>query len=478
MDLAGTLIRMTARAFYETRHILVIDALFIHSVLNAEDLALLLGMQQKDVRKLCGRLREDRLISVYGTPLILLSKQTPRLTLISIRHHRTEMREGQTRPREYYYVPLYPVIDAIKYRVSRLTSSIKAQYTPNQERKEFICQRCSAEWTQLEVLSSVGPDGFECLRCNNTLSTVDEVEGAGADRSGHEKNSKLMAQLDSILKLLIQIDSTDIPPNDFDTAWEHKVDVIRNQNTNPTRVAVAVNKKGSSTVKGVNKTDASALEVSLSSSAEKNAEEQAQKEARKAALEKQNALPVWHTHSTVSTSATNLPTVKVEANGTATSTDATAEDTKVGIKDEEEEKKDPQDDMDDTIATYYAEMAREKQLAAAESSDDDDDEDDEEFEDVSATPDGGTQSDTGSVAAGGTAPGTPTVNGNGTGSSLKRELDSESGTSGPNTNAGTPITPVDEDGPAAKKVKLETEPEVKKEEDAGSDEDEEEFEDV
>lgn len=39
MDLAGTLIRMTARAFYETRHILVIDALFIHSVYALPPLA-------------------------------------------------------------------------------------------------------------------------------------------------------------------------------------------------------------------------------------------------------------------------------------------------------------------------------------------------------------------------------------------------------------------------------------------------------
>lgn len=32
MDLANTLIRTVARTFYETRHILVIDALFMHSV--------------------------------------------------------------------------------------------------------------------------------------------------------------------------------------------------------------------------------------------------------------------------------------------------------------------------------------------------------------------------------------------------------------------------------------------------------------
>lgn len=31
MDLAKTLIRTVARAFYETKHILVIDALMVHS---------------------------------------------------------------------------------------------------------------------------------------------------------------------------------------------------------------------------------------------------------------------------------------------------------------------------------------------------------------------------------------------------------------------------------------------------------------
>lgn len=36
--------------------------------LHAEDLAFLMGMQQKDLRKLCAKLREDRLIGVYVTP--------------------------------------------------------------------------------------------------------------------------------------------------------------------------------------------------------------------------------------------------------------------------------------------------------------------------------------------------------------------------------------------------------------------------
>lgn len=65
MDLAETLIRTVVRGFYETKHVLVIDALMVHSALVNEDLARLLGMQQKDLRKLCGKLKEDRLLAVY-----------------------------------------------------------------------------------------------------------------------------------------------------------------------------------------------------------------------------------------------------------------------------------------------------------------------------------------------------------------------------------------------------------------------------
>ncbi|EDN10892.1 transcription factor spTFIIE alpha subunit [Histoplasma capsulatum] len=441
MDLASSLIRTVVRAFYETRHILVIDALFIHSVLHPEDLAHLLGMQQKDLRKLCARLREDRLIAVHSRP---------------------EIRDGQTRPvnREYYYIPLYPVVDAIKYRVSRLTSIIKAQYTPTAERKEYVCTRCGAEWTQLEVLSRIGPDGFECHRCGATLERADEVEGGtGADRTGHEKNSKLMAQLDKMLKLLKQIDSVDVPENDFETAWEHKVDVIRNQYTNPTRPGVAYTSNRQAAVRGISKTDASSLEISLTSSAEKSAAEQAEETARKAALEKQNALPVWHTHSTVKTEPGNLP-VKHEPNGI---TDVFA------IKSEVKEEQKPDiDALDDKVAAYYAEMAREKEREAKDdvsSVEESSDEEEDEFEDVGVAPG---VSEIPAVAEGNNTPKFP----NG---SLKREMESDSGSSAPQTGAATPDTTA-EDGPPAKRVKFE--PQVKREAVSDEDEDDEEFEDV
>ncbi|RAH50082.1 putative transcription factor TFIIE complex alpha subunit [Aspergillus brunneoviolaceus CBS 621.78] len=470
MDLANTLIRSVVRAFYETRHILVVDALFIHSVLHAEDLAFLLGMQQKDLRKLCAKLREDRLISVST---------------------RAEIRDGSTRPvnREYYYIPLHPVVDAIKYKVSKLTSTIKAQYTPSEERKEYVCLRCGAEWTELDVLSLYSEEGFECQNCGAILERTEDVKGTeGIDRTGHEKNSKLMNQLDPMLKLLKQIDSVEVPPNDFDTAWDHKVDVVRNQQTNPTRASVVVpSKNHPESVRGNTKTDATALEISLTSSEEKSAAEQAAEAARKAAVEKQNALPVWHTHSTVSTAAgSNLPLVKTETD------DA---DIKPIIKDEDEDRKPDVDGLDDKVAAYYAEMEREKALQAqqdASSDDDEDDEDDEfdeEFEDVG----GVSASETTSAAS-------PAVAGGGAGSlgptsapkptttitttitttttaqttaGIKRELETDSSfASATQTSVASPAT--DGGGPAAKKVKVE--PDIKKEE--SDEDDDEEFEDV
>jgi transcription initiation factor TFIIE subunit alpha len=388
--------------------------------------------------------------------------------------------------RDYYYIPLHPVIDAIKYRVSRLTSIVRAQYTPSEDRAEYVCRRCGAEWTELDVLSLVSEEGFECQQCGNILERTEDVRGEeGVDRTGHEKNSRLMAQLDNMLKLLRQIDATEIPPNDFDTAWDHKIDIKRNQQTHPSRPAIAAPSRQQA-VRGNMKTDASAIEVSLTSSAEKSKAEQAAEAARKAALEKQNALPVWHTHSTVSTAHGTIHTsnIKLESNT----------DIKPEIKEEEEQKTELDATAD--IAAYYAEIARAKAEDVSSPEEDTDgdyeegDEDGEdEFEDVGVLSNADTPvlsfnsvtsvpsranniNNLGSSSGG---KGTAMMSGG-----IKREFESESGSSAAPTVVGTPATPVGNGGPT-KKIKTEdgANAVIKEEDREVSDEDdEEEFEDV
>ena len=64
MDLAQVLVRSCMRAFYDTKHILVVEALVRHSALRDDDLAYLMAMNTKELHKLCGRLKEDRFIAV------------------------------------------------------------------------------------------------------------------------------------------------------------------------------------------------------------------------------------------------------------------------------------------------------------------------------------------------------------------------------------------------------------------------------
>lgn len=315
-------------------------------------------------------------------------------------------------------------------------------YKPSEEKKDYFCPRCRSQYTTLEVLDSVGPMGFLCHKCGAVLEERDD-RNAGIS-AGHEKQSKLASQLSQLLKLLQQIDSEDIPSNDFETAFSIAVPVQRNEFVNPIRnTEPLLSGRGLPVaVKGVTENVVIPLEVSLTTSSEKTTEEQAAEAQRKANLAAQNSLPVWHTNSTVT------------GESTAIGTNQRMQQTSIGpstiLKTDEDEKKEGHV-LNDELAAYYAQMAQEKAKEEREDREADEssgDEDEDEFEDVgiraSAAP---TPSSSVSV------PAAPFKNG--------RKRGSDSGSSGPGTNRSTPagsgavLFDEDTDGRAAKKVKIE-----------------------
>ena len=358
-------------------------------------------------------------------------------------HSRLEVREGQQRPinRDYYYVDFHATIDAIKYRIFRLTQKVKDMYKPSEEKKDFNCPRCKAQWTELEVLDNVGPIGFECHRCSGLLEREPDV----GDATGHAKQSKLMSQLDGLLKMLQQVDAKEIPSNDFDTAFSLAVPVPRDMNVNPVQQRVASNapKPPPAAVKGMNaQLVAAQLDVSVTTSSERTTAEQAAEAQRKANIAAQNVLPVWHTTSTVTGESTVVGKKEGEqqTNGGAL------------LKEEEGERK--LSTEDEQLEAYYAEIEREREKEAREREAASDDEDEGDFEDVlgGASPNGTRASSSVSETPKGSQSSQP----NG---SAKRK-GSESGSSAPATNTSTPAgsgQAVEEggDGPVAKKVKFE-----------------------
>ena len=338
----------------------------------------------------------------------------------------------------------------------------------------------------MDVLSNAFADGFLCLRCSFPL---ERYEASAADRAGHEKQSRLMSEIDPLLDLLKKIDAEEIPQNDFQAALSVAIPVKRNEDTHPTQIYEVVkeeNKPSSSRVKTEAMID---LDVTITTDEGRDEADRKAKEL-KAAQERQNALPSWHTESTIGIKAD--PTSPV----TSTAPKISAATTGSAIKEDPDKKDGILDSkagltQDDQVEQYYAslraEEARREDGLPPESQSQSEIEDDDEdgFEDV----------DIGTPAANGLGTGTgvgtpsssisrqPSAPPSGSalnGSGKKRRAEDQNGFRG---NDGASDTPESGRSPS-KKVKLEpgvdggpVAPPVIKTEDVDSDEDEE-FEDA
>lgn len=358
MDLAKTLVRSVARAFYETKHILIIDALVIHSTVADDDLAYLISMNIKDLRKLCQKLREDRLL---------------------IAHSRSELREGQQRPnnRTYYYIDYRQTIDAIKWRVYKIDKDMQGPVVPPSEKKEYFCDHCKAEWTQMEVLDNSSASGFLCHRCGSILR-----HGDGGQAGGHERSTRMNNQFKFITELLPKIDSVIIPDNNFEVAFNNKRPVIRDA-THQIAASVGVDAMNRPTaVKGLANTGPSTLSVSIQAGNGPTEEEKAAERERRERVAQQNALPSWMSNSTVTGEA--FKTDMAPGASAVSSVPETKDPTIRATGDTNAEA--AIDDYFARLKKQAAEEAQKKMAGATQDGDEDDeddeDEDDAEFEDV------------------------------------------------------------------------------------------------
>lgn len=368
MDLAKHLLRTTVRAFYTTEHTLIIDALAIHSTLTDIDLAHVLGMQPKALRRLCGKLKEDGLISVQS---------------------RGEKKEGAppassaSQPggfkerlfyRDWYYLNYHRAIDSLKYRLWRLSRHIESLGAPTTEKKDLVCPRCKSQYTELEVMDNIGAQGFLCHMCGGLLNAADESETQGEN----ESMKRLNDQLTRIVNLMRQIDSTNVPENDFDTALSHALPIARSD-ANPARKMQIVDdaKPSLASAKGLQ-----LIPEEVSVSVTEDGKEI--KDPNSAALKreneaKQNMLPDWISKSTISGDIT-----AVGAKEAAERAVREAQVAGLRVEDAVPEEKKSRDSDSAVMDEYWAELkaAQERERLAQEQEDEDEEDDDDDFEDV------------------------------------------------------------------------------------------------
>ncbi|KAK4624556.1 Transcription initiation factor IIE subunit alpha [Fulvia fulva] len=373
-ELALELIRTTVRAFYPTEHVLVIDALAVLSTASDQDLASILGVQPKQLRRSCGRLKEDGLLSVQTRQ----EKRTDGTSGYMMQPGKERMTN-----RDWYYLNYHRAIDSIKYRMYRLDKHIESMGAPTTEKKDLTCLRCKSAYTYLEASDSLDAEtgAFICKRCNATLEDIDQEERANEN----ESMKRLNLQMQKLTSLMQQIDAAVVPENDFQTALSKQIKIARTDANPGARTETVDVPKGGSlqSAKGI-EIQPEKIAVQVQDDEDVKREAAAKDEAAKKEREaRQNALPEWISKSTITDNMTVV--------GAKEAAERRAREVHAGgaIKEEGGEKKPDAGKQDDVMADYWAQLAAEKEKEAQqtreEEEEDDDDEDEFEFEDTLAT---------------------------------------------------------------------------------------------
>ncbi|ORY85114.1 TFIIE alpha subunit-domain-containing protein, partial [Protomyces lactucae-debilis] len=267
------LLRQVVRGFYQPKHCILLDIILKHSAIRDDYISLIMGLQNQEIRKLCGRLREDRLITM----------QT-----------KVEYKDGQTRPinRSYYYVDYRDATDAIKFRLHKLVRVIEEKSRNDFDSKGYVCPYCARRYGPLDVLPLVASDGqgFNCADCGALLADDEE---SLESRASQERLGRLQKQTSKIISTLKEIDASFVPNNDFNSALQQAILPSELLDTaGNTKVTRSTNSMAAEV------TTTAALGVSIDYDALQT--ESPVEKARRLEQAQKNQLPDWHMQSTIS----------------------------------------------------------------------------------------------------------------------------------------------------------------------------------
>ncbi|CAH6718282.1 transcription initiation factor IIE subunit alpha [[Candida] jaroonii] len=359
------LLRFVVRGFYPKPCILVMEAVLIHSVLSEDDLMYLLGIQRKELRMFCNKLVEDKLLSTH-----IQKEDNP---------------QQRNMQRTYYYIHITMAIDSIKWKVHSLVNKIKLEMSSYGNPQGYLCKRCGKKFSQLDAISLINDDKSQFL-CDNCEFPLIEDDSSQQASIRQESLEKLMIQIDPIIAFLKKIDDSVIEDNSFESSLMNAIPAQSSGSSNfalPSRLSKSKNSTSSLT----NKAQAT-LHVSITANDENEDREEKEREERRLKLE-QNALPSWHSKSTVgkeidSSSNSNSNNNSVQPTPEPTDAEIVKNEPSENSTPEAQEptaegKSDLKDKVaQDALAAYYANLA---EAQANENEDDDDDDDDDDLDD-------------------------------------------------------------------------------------------------
>ncbi|KAG0187075.1 hypothetical protein DFQ28_006912 [Apophysomyces sp. BC1034] len=270
MEVLKALVARVARAFYDPKYIVILDELNKappnSNGIREEDLIMTLKMTMRDIHRICGKLKEDRLLKTAT---------------------RMEARKQDQRPvpKTYYYLDYKEFVDVVKWKMYKMQTIVRDNLRTESENKGYICPNCEKQYTPLDVLSLVDPtDGlFHCEVCEQVLEENDNAENV---KGSQQVLTRLREQSQPIISLLKQTDSLVIPAS-----------YIVKPSAAGTRTSGRAEDEYELAV--AQDTGAGQGDIIVDLQMDNEAARR-QKLAEAEEKRQQNALPVWHQRSTVS----------------------------------------------------------------------------------------------------------------------------------------------------------------------------------
>ena len=374
-DTTRSLIRFVARGFYLRPYILILDAVLLHSVLSEDDLIYLLGIHRKELRSLCNKLVDDKLMLSHV--------------------QKEENAQQRLTNRTYYYIHITEAIDSVKWRVHLIVLAIKDEMLLYGNPHGYVCLRCGKKVSQLDAISLLSDDklSFLCDTCGAVLVEDDSLQQALLKQENLER---LMVQVDPIILYLKKIDNSHIEDNTFEMALTKAIPAQSASTASYTlqsRLPGQLKLQMLALLQNAALKANATLHVSITASDENYEKEQQEKEQRRQRLE-QNALPSWHSLSTVGQnssfakdeSGAEKPDVSVKneevevkaENGAETAAENVAQEPIVPLTAAERKEREAQD----VLAAYYADLAEREAKEDEEEEEEEDDDDFDDFEDI------------------------------------------------------------------------------------------------
>lgn len=190
--LMGELLQRVTRMFYEPHHIVIMDIMLHHLVLDEEDLADKMMLLPREFNKIIVRLRDDKLLSSE--------------TISDLKE------DGKQVTKTKFFLDFRVIRDVVKYKIYTMTQRLERRLRLSENTLGFSCPKCQAAYSLLDAQSFLSTEDytFKCPDCSISLVEKKEKE-AEEKESVSNLFSLMMEEIAPLISQLKKIDQLGIP---------------------------------------------------------------------------------------------------------------------------------------------------------------------------------------------------------------------------------------------------------------------------